>query len=109
MNYLKLINPLKKSDTFKSVIPSKIFESAAMQKPILLGVDGHAREILEEFDAGLYFEPENKDEFLKAVNEIKINKGLYSSIQLGEQKLAKAYDRNTLADKMLEYIKRVIN
>ena len=101
--------PLKKSDTFKSVIPSKIFESAAMQKPILLGVDGHAREILEEFDAGLYFEPENKDEFLKAVNEIKINKGLYSSIQLGEQKLAKAYDRNTLADKMLEYIKRVIN
>jgi len=32
--------PLKKADTFKTVIPSKIFENAAMQKPILLGVEG---------------------------------------------------------------------
>ena len=97
--------PLKKSDTFKSVIPSKIFESAAMQKPILLGVDGQAREIIEKFDAGLYFEPENKEEFLRAVSEIKNNKKLYSLIQAGEKKLAQTYDRNALADKMLGYMK----
>ncbi|MBN8919750.1 MAG: glycosyltransferase family 4 protein, partial [Rhizobiales bacterium] len=35
--------PLRRSDTFKTVIPSKIFESAAMQKPILLGVAGQAQ------------------------------------------------------------------
>ena len=34
-----LVN-LKKSPTFLTVLPSKIFENAAMQKPILLGVDG---------------------------------------------------------------------
>jgi len=32
--------PLKKADIFRTVIPSKIFENAAMQKPILLGVEG---------------------------------------------------------------------
>lgn len=32
--------PLKKFDTFKTVIPFKIFESTAMEKPSLLGVDG---------------------------------------------------------------------
>uniref|UniRef100_UPI0035937A64 glycosyltransferase family 4 protein n=1 Tax=Pricia sp. TaxID=2268138 RepID=UPI0035937A64 len=34
-----LVN-LRKSETFKSVLPSKIFELAAMNKPILLGVEG---------------------------------------------------------------------
>ncbi len=96
--------PLIKSDTFKAVIPSKIFESAAMQKPILLGVDGQAREIIEEYNAGLYFEPENTDAFLAAVYRIKSDTALYSEIQEGEEKLAAAYDRNTLADKMLEHL-----
>ncbi|MEZ5757428.1 MAG: glycosyltransferase family 4 protein [Emcibacteraceae bacterium] len=96
--------PLKKSDTFKAVIPSKIFESAAMSKPILLGVDGQAREIVEQYNAGLYFEPENEEEFIKSVTEIKNNRILYANIQCGEKKLADAYDRNRLADKMLSYI-----
>ena len=49
-DYLSIIDasliPLKRSETFKSVIPSKIFESAAMEKPILLGVDGEAKELV---------------------------------------------------------------
>lgn len=50
-DYLSIIDaglvPLKKSDTFKTVIPSKIFESAAMGKPILLGVEGQAKRLLK--------------------------------------------------------------
>ncbi|MDD4649615.1 MAG: glycosyltransferase family 4 protein, partial [Desulfoplanes sp.] len=60
--------PLIKSDTFKTVIPSKIFESAAMRKPILLGVEGQAREIVEEHGAGICFEPENEGDFLEKVH-----------------------------------------
>ncbi|MDC1089798.1 glycosyltransferase family 4 protein [Emcibacteraceae bacterium] len=100
--------PLKKSDTFKTVIPSKIFESAAMQKPMLLGVDGQAREIIEAYNAGLYFEPENEDAFLKAVKTIKQDKKLYSKLQLGGKALAQNYDRNTLADKMLDHLQKLI-
>ncbi|MFZ5602865.1 MAG: glycosyltransferase family 4 protein, partial [Pseudomonadota bacterium] len=44
---------LKKSDTFKSVIPSKLFESFAMNKPIILGVEGESARIVEESRAGL--------------------------------------------------------
>ncbi len=99
--------PLRKSDTFKTVIPSKIFESAAMQKPILLGVDGQAREIIEEYNAGLYYEPENKESFLWSIHEINNNKELYLTIQSGQKKLAVAYDRNALADKMLKYLQSI--
>ena len=63
-----LIN-LKKSPLFKTVIPSKIFENAAMEKPILLGVDGEARNMIEKYNAGIYFSPENEDDFLNKNSE----------------------------------------
>lgn len=50
---------LKRSDLFKTVIPSKIFESMAMQKTILLGVEGESKEIIEESNSGICIEPEN--------------------------------------------------
>lgn len=52
--------PLKKLELFKGAIPSKIFESMAMKKAVLLGVEGEARELfIEEGRGGLAFEPEN--------------------------------------------------
>jgi len=52
--------PLKKLDLFKGAIPSKIFENLAMKKPILLGVEGEAKDLfIDEGGAGLAYEPEN--------------------------------------------------
>ena len=99
--------PLKKSDTFKTVIPSKIFEAAAMKKPTLLGVEGEAKSIIEKYNAGLCFEPENEKDFLDKIYKIK-SESLYKELQNGCEKLAKDFDRNYLADKMLNYIKGVI-
>jgi len=109
--YLSLIDvalvPLKKCDTFKTVIPSKIFEAAAMQKPILLGVEGEAKKIITTYNAGLAFKPENRIDFLYKLLLLKENKELYKKLQLGCEKLAKDYDRKVLANKMLKEIKRV--
>ena len=44
---------LKKADLFKRVLPSKIFEMAAMAKPIILGVEGCAAEVIAENNEGL--------------------------------------------------------
>lgn len=93
--------PLKKSDTFKTVIPSKIFEAASMQKPILLGVDGQARSIIETHRAGLYFEPENEADFIKQLATLATDTELYAKLQQGCHELAQAYDREVLAAKML--------
>jgi hypothetical protein len=38
---------LKRSRLFGTVIFSKIFESIAMEKPVLLGVQGEAAEVIE--------------------------------------------------------------
>jgi glycosyltransferase involved in cell wall biosynthesis len=109
--YLSIIDvslvPLKKSDTFKTVIPSKIFEAAAMRKPILLGVEGQAKQIIDKYRAGLCFEPENEKEFLDKVCELRNNKQLYKELQKGCANLARDFDRIKLAKEMLEVIKSV--
>lgn len=110
--YLSIIDvalvPLRKSDTFKTVIPSKIFENAAMEKPILLGVEGEARQIVTSYQAGLCFEPENEASFLDKVMVMYSAKQKYHQMQQGCRNLANDFDRKVLAEKMLiEIIKAV--
>ena len=50
---------LKKTELFKTVIPTKMLEFMSCAKPVILGVDGQARHILEEAGAGITIEPEN--------------------------------------------------
>ena len=97
-----LVN-LKKSDTFKTVIPSKIFEAAALQKPILLGLEGETKGIIESFNAGTCFEPENEEEFIEQCRAI-LDEKLYIEYQDGCQKLAKAFDRKQIAQQVLKTI-----
>lgn len=101
-----MLVPLRKADTFKSVIPSKIFEAAAMRRPILLGVDGQAREIVEQFGAGRFFEPENKEAFLAALAET-LESPVRERMVEGCDALARAFDRRRLARAMLAEIAMV--
>lgn len=101
-----LVN-LKKSDTFLTVIPSKIFEAAAMKKPMLLGLEGETKGIIEKYGAGICFEPENKKDFIASVNKITANKELYSKIQNGCEVLSKDFDRKKIASLMLEKMRSI--
>lgn len=101
-----LVN-LRHSPLFKTVIPSKIFETASMRIPILLGVDGEAREMIEEFGAGLYYEPENKEDFLTKLNLLFSSKDIYDNCCNGGEKLAMTYDRRKLANEMLKILETV--
>lgn len=110
--YLSIIDislaPLKKSDTFKTVIPSKIFESSAMGKPTLLGVEGQAQKIIEKYNAGICFLPENEKDFITKVILLKNDADLYRDCVSGCQVLAKDYDRKKLANKMLYTLEEVV-
>lgn len=63
--------PLKKLDLFKGAIPSKIFETLAMEKPIILGVEGEAKELfIDEAQAGLFYTPEDHVALAAAVQTL---------------------------------------
>jgi glycosyltransferase involved in cell wall biosynthesis len=109
--YLSLVDvalvPLRKTETFLGVIPSKIFEAASMHKPILLGVDGVTRNIVEEYCAGIFFEPENEAAFLEAAHRMAAEPNLLIRLKDGCEKMANAFDRIALADKLLEILRTV--
>ncbi|MFZ4399444.1 MAG: glycosyltransferase family 4 protein [Bacteroidales bacterium] len=69
------IIPLRKLDLFKGAIPSKIFETLALKIPILLGVDGEAKELfIDKGNCGLYFEPENAGSLVEKINYLFNNR-----------------------------------
>jgi len=77
------IIPLKKLDLFKGAIPSKIFENLAMKKPILLGVEGEAKELfIDEGKCGLAFIPEDANDLSIKILDLFNDNG--KSEQLGE-------------------------
>lgn len=102
-----LVN-LKKSDEFKNVIPSKIFENIAARKPILLGVDGESKKIIQDYKIGISYEPENEKEFLEALDQISLVSGS-DQFELGCQKLLNDFDRSKIARQMGKFIKEVVN
>lgn len=102
-----LIN-LRKSELFTTVIPSKIFENAAMEVPILMGVEGEAKEIVKKYNAGLCFEPENQNDFIKKLSEIS-KAETRNKLIIGCRKLAEDFDRKKLALNMQNIIHKIAN
>lgn len=96
-----LVN-LKKSDTFKSVLPSKIFELAGMHKPILLGVEGEAKRLIEEYGVGLAFEPENQQDFFEKLNQFLEGDKI---VEINYLAILTDFDRKALALKMLRFLR----
>lgn len=97
---------LRKSDLFKTVIPSKLFESMAMEKPIILGVEGESAEIVHSAEVGFCIEPENSQELVQRLLELYHNPDLRNRFGVNGRKLVgECYDRLTLArkfEKLLE-------
>lgn len=101
------IIPLRKLPLFLGAIPSKIFEILAMKKPILLGVQGEAKELfIDEGKAGWAFEPENVDELVQQIEKIVDQPELLQAYgENGRKYVGEKFDRNNHAKALLELLK----
>ena len=102
--------PLRKIDLFKGAIPSKIFESLALKKPILLGVEGEAKQIfIEEGNCGLAFEPENSDDLSKKILPLYNNPELKKNLgENGRQFVTANFNRQKIADEFISQLNRLL-
>lgn len=96
---------LKKSELFRKVIPSKLFECMAMTIPVLHGVEGESAKIVEDEDVGLTFEPENAKALIEGLRQMNNDQELYGRFKRNGAIAAKRYDRSKLAHNMLEILK----
>lgn len=63
--------PLRRLDLFCHARPSKLFDAWACETPVLLGVDGEAKALLDAAGGGLYYEPENPKALAHAVTQLR--------------------------------------
>jgi len=81
----------------------------ALKKPIIMGVDGEAKSIVNEAKCSVNIRPENEDDLVKAIHYLNnsFNKSKKIGIN-GFDFLKKNFSRKILAHKMIEYIKSTI-
>lgn len=100
---------LRDEPTFLSVIPSKIFESMAMQRPIILGVRGESQALVEQSGAGICIQPENARELAAAVRRLHENVEERRKMgEAGRRFVADNFDRKVLAARYLDLLKAVV-
>jgi len=101
---------LKKTDLFKTVIPTKMLEFMSCARPVILGVDGQARAILEEAQAGLVIEPENSDALVNAIRYLATNEEAARTLgKNGREYVARKFSRQQTAEKYIQMLERLLN
>ena len=101
---------LKNAPLFKSVIPSKIFESMGMGIPILIGVpDGEATAIVRDSNAGIVIEPESADAIVHSILRLTNNPLELIQFQKNSLLAANKFDRKNLAKEMSDHLSRLYN
>jgi glycosyltransferase involved in cell wall biosynthesis len=101
---------LKKTEVFKTVMPTKMLESMACARPVILGVEGQSQELLQEAGAGLVVEPENADALVSAINHLAANRELARELgEKGRAYILQKYSRSSTARKYIEVLQGVIS
>lgn len=93
---------LKRTPLFDTVIPSKLFECMAMGLPVLHGVAGESAEIVQRSGAGLLFAPEDAAALAEAIVRLAADPTLVSQLKAQALQAAGQYERDYLAQRMLE-------
>jgi glycosyltransferase involved in cell wall biosynthesis len=97
---------LMKNDTFKTVYPNKVFDYMSCKRPIIIGIDGVARKLVEDAGAGLYAEPENPEAFIEALKTLKADPALCDRMgESGYRHAADHYSREAMGQKYLEILR----
>ena len=100
---------LKKTDLFKTVIPTKMLEFMSCARPIILGVDGQARKIMDQAGAGVYVEPENVAALVQVITRLAANPVLRETLgRNGRRHIVEHFTRQQTASAYIGVLERVV-
>lgn len=90
--------PLKRLDLFQGALPSKMFEAMAASVPVIVGVDGEARRLVDKAQAGICVEPENPKALADAILKLYRDPACRKAMgEHGRAYVIEHYDRKRIA------------
>ena len=100
---------LKKSEIFKTVIPTKMLEFMSCARPVILAVEGQARQIVDAASAGIVIEPENSETLAKAIQQLAADRELGQTFgQKGREYIVRNFSRARKAEEYLEVLRQML-
>jgi putative colanic acid biosynthesis glycosyltransferase WcaI len=100
---------LRKSEIFKTVIPTKMLEFMSCARPVILGVDGQARKIIEEAQAGIFIRPENVNDLTEALVRLASDPELRNSLgRSGRQHILQHFSRAQTARTYIQVLESLL-
>ncbi|HSS99028.1 MAG TPA: glycosyltransferase family 4 protein [Terriglobales bacterium] len=99
---------LKNTPVFETVIPTKMLEYMSCGRPVILGVEGQAKKILQEAQAGVCIPPEDAKQLGQAVMRIAADKDLRKSLgDNGRRHVLKYFSRQHTASAYLDVCRKM--
>jgi glycosyltransferase involved in cell wall biosynthesis len=100
---------LKKSELFKTVLPTKMLEFMSCARPVILGVDGHARNVMERANAGIFVPPEDSAELADTILRLAADPALRESLgRNGRQYVLQHFSRQQTAEVYLDVLQDLL-
>src|SRR5712692_4855434 len=99
---------LKKTEVFKTVIPTKMLEFMSCARPVILGVGGQVQKIVEEAEAGIVIEPENSRALAHAIGRLAGDPSLGDTLGTnGRKYIARRFSRRQTAENYLHVLEEL--
>jgi glycosyltransferase involved in cell wall biosynthesis len=100
---------LRDLPVFETVIPSKIFEFLAQERPVVLAAKGEIRRMMEEAKGALMIDPEAPDQLVSAIEEVMDHPAEAAKRAVaGRHWVEQGYIRDDLARKMAAFLERIL-
>jgi colanic acid biosynthesis glycosyl transferase WcaI len=100
---------LKRSEVFETVIPTKMLEFMSCARPVILGVNGQARQVLERAQAGICIEPENPGALCEAILKLRDEPWLRESLgRNGREYIVRNLSRERTALEYLDVLGHIV-
>lgn len=97
--------PLKGIKVLDTSSPNKFFESLAAGIPVIQNTGGWMKDFLDKYEVGYTVDPDNPEELAELLIRISENETeLFAMGQKAKMIAAKKFDKNILADNMLDAI-----
>jgi glycosyltransferase involved in cell wall biosynthesis len=101
---------LKKTELFKTVIPTKLLEYLSCEKPVIVAVDGQARKLVEEAGAGMFVEPEDSNALAEAIHVLAVDPERRRCMGLsGRQYIVSRLSRERTAHSYMDVLQNLKN
>ena len=101
---------LRDIPVLETVVPSKIFETLAEARPVLVAGRGEIRRMIEEAKAGFVIDPEVPDQLARAIRYIRSHpEEAQARAQAGRDWVAANFQRDDLARAMARFLEEVAN